>query len=244
MKPSQDSENSDQFGLVSSSQTGVHPQLEKHLKRHLQSSWSQPLHQPSVEMFKQLKFRAALFSGAPVVLDSGCGTGSSSQRLADMFPEHLIIGVDQSLARLSKSGAGSGFYQNGNCVLLRAELSTFWRLLLEAGVKVERHYLLYPNPWPKSGHLQRRWHGHPVFPSLLNLGGEIELRCNWEIYAMEFARAVNLATGADLQVAKIKPESGISPFEQKYMDRGQTLYGVNVAARYTRDFLSSQKATQ
>jgi tRNA (guanine-N7-)-methyltransferase len=244
MKPSQDSKNGDQCGLVSSSQTGVHPQLEKHLQRHLQSSWAQPLHQPSVEAFKQSKFRTALRSASSVVLDSGCGTGSSSQHLADILPGHLVIGVDQSLARLSKSGAGSGFYQNGNCVLLRAELSTFWRLLLEADVKLERHYLLYPNPWPKSGHLQRRWHGHPVFPSLLNLGGEIELRCNWEIYALEFAQAVNFATGADLGVVKIKPESGISPFEQKYLDRGQTLYGVNVPARYTRDFLSSQKAAQ
>lgn len=195
-------------------------------------------------MFKHSKFSAALLEGAPVVLDSGCGTGGSSQRLAEMFPQCLVIGVDQSLARLSKSGAGSGFHQNGNCVLLRAELSTFWRLLLAADVQVERHYLLYPNPWPKAAHLKRRWHGHPVFPSLLNLGGAIELRCNWEIYAMEFAQAINLATGADLQVGKIEPESGISLFEQKYQERGQTLYSVNVPARCTRDFLASRTATQ
>ena len=34
----------------------------------------------------------------------------------------------------------------------------------------EQHYLLYPNPWPKAKHLQRRVHGHGSFPLLLQLG--------------------------------------------------------------------------
>ena len=118
-------------------------------------------------------------------------------------------------------------------MLLRAELSTFWRLLLNDGFSPERHYMLYPNPWPKPGHLKRRWHGHPVFPQLLGLGGEIEMRCNWEIYALEFARAVNLATGADIRPARIHPDVGISPFEQKYLERGQALFSVTVPARET-----------
>jgi tRNA (guanine-N7-)-methyltransferase len=231
----QGSANTDHCGLVSSNQSGVHPHLEKILRRHLQSVWLQPFHQPSVDVFHQLERTAVLSSDLPVILDSGCGTGESSQKLAEEFPGYLVIGVDQSLARLSKSGAASGFYHVGNCVLLRAELTTFWRLLFNSGLTLERHYLLYPNPWPKSTHLQRRWHGHPVFPTLLGLGGEIELRCNWEIYAREFAQAVNFVTGADLQVIHIQPESGISPFEQKYLHRGQALYSVTVPARETNN---------
>jgi hypothetical protein len=49
-------------------------------------------------------------------------------------------------------------------VFVRADLVDYWRLLAEAGIGLARHYILYPNPWPKIGHLARRWHAHPVFP--------------------------------------------------------------------------------
>jgi tRNA (guanine-N7-)-methyltransferase len=129
--------------------------------------------------------------------------------------------------------------QSGNCILVRAELETFWRLLAGDGLSVGRHCLFYPNPWPKPGHLQRRWHGHPVFPHLLMLGGEIELRCNWEIYALEFARAVRLATGQAVDVQAIQESSGVSPFEIKYLRRGQCLYRVAVPAQITAGFQSA-----
>jgi len=233
----------DSSGLVDSSQLGVHPNLEKHVLRHLESQWMQPLHRPSTETFERLKESGALLEGAPLILDSGCGTGASTQQLALRFPDSIVIGVDQSRVRLEKSGLSRGFLRAGNCILLRAELATFWRLLRADGVVLERHYLLYPNPWPKPGHLLRRWHAHPVFPSLLALAGEIEIRCNWEIYAREFALAVGLATGVQLTHEEFQPVSGISPFEKKYLARGQALFRVKVDARLTRSFRRAQAAT-
>lgn len=230
------SKNIDQSGLVTSSQTGVHPQLAKHLRRHMETPWLQPLHQPSVEVYCQLKNEGVFSGDQPFILDSGCGTGKSTQRLATLFPQHNVMGVDQSYARLAKSGVNSNFYRRENCFLIRAELATFWRLLLGDGYSPERHFLFYPNPWPKPGHLVRRWHGHPVFPQLLSLGGEIELRCNWEIYALEFAQAVTLATGVDVGVNAFIPDRGITPFEQKYLERGQQLYSVIVRAQTTAAF--------
>jgi tRNA (guanine-N7-)-methyltransferase len=228
--------NIDECGIVISSQAGVHPQLEKHVRRHLEKTWSQPFHHPSTDAYRHLNNEGVLSGDRAIILDSGCGTGKSTQRLAELFPRHIVIGVDQSQVRLAKSGVSSGFSRNGNCILLRAELSTFWRLLLIDGHTPERHFLFYPNPWPKPGHLKRRWHGHPVFPHLLSLGGEIEMRCNWEIYALEFAQAVNMATGADIRPEIINPDNGISPFEQKYLHRGQTLFSVTVPAPVTKKF--------
>ena len=232
----------DQSGLVSSSQTSVHPDLKNCVRRHLDTPWSQPFHKPTLDAYHRLENEGVLSKGQPIILDSGCGTGKSTQRLAGLYPRHSLIGVDRSHVRLAKSSKTPGFFHHGNCILLRAELSTFWRLLLNDGRLPERHYLLYPNPWPKPGHLIRRWHGHPVFPYLLALGGEIELRCNWEIYALEFARAVSIATGALPDVKKIQPESGISPFEQKYLERGQALFSVLVPAHITKTFHNSQPA--
>ena len=47
-----------------------------------------------------------------------------------------------------------------NLFLVRAELTDFWMLVArQSDWLVAKHYLLYPNPYPKSKHLQRRWHG-------------------------------------------------------------------------------------
>ncbi len=233
--------NINKSGLVTSSQIGVHPHLEKYVRRHLEKPWSQPFHQPTVEAYRQLENEGVFSAGQPIILDSGCGTGKSTQRLATLFPSYIVIGVDHSRVRLAKSGANSSFFRSGNCILSRADLPTFWRLLVNDGRSVETHFLFYPNPWPKPGHLLRRWHAHPVFPQLLALGGDIEMRCNWEIYALEFAQAVKYASGVVVKVHSFKPDSGVSPFEQKYLERGQSLFSVRVPAQVTVAFRHDQQ---
>jgi len=232
-------------GLVSSSQQGTHPRLVETLQRHLDHIWAQPFHRPTVAAYALLKSDCGFSGERPFVLDSGCGTGASTRKLADMYPGHVVVGVDQSGARLAKSGMQNGLLQRKNLILLRAELSTFWRLLAADGFIPDLHYLFYPNPWPKAAHLKRRWHGHPVFPLLLTLGGEIEMRCNWEIYAQEFALAAGLATGQPLDVTPFKPpcgkDSAASPFEKKYFQRGQSLFAVTIPASVTAAFRDSRQ---
>jgi len=231
-------------GMVNSSQTGTHPRLEVTVRRHLQTPWMQPLHSPTVDAYQRLVSESVFSEEFPIILDSGCGTGNSTQRLAELFPQHIVIGIDRSLVRLAKSGVDSGFNRRGNCILLRAELATFWRLMANDGHSPEMNCLFYPNPYPKSGHLSRRWHGHPVFPQLLSLGGEIELRCNWEIYALEFAQAIELACGTPVKVQNLQTKTAVSPFERKYLERGQQLYSVSVPASVTQDFRLHRQVAQ
>ena len=108
-------------------------------------------------------------------------------------------------------------------------MATFWRLALQANWRLERHYLLYPNPWPKPGHLQRRWHAHPVFSDMLGLGGRLEMRCNWSVYAEEFAFSVNRLTGLAVRPLAVAAGDPLSPFERKYRRSGHALYSVSCA---------------
>ncbi len=201
-----------------SSQSGPHQRLDEVVRRHLSTTWREPIRGFSQATFAALDHLAE----ADLIVDAGCGTCHSTIELACRFPAQTIIGVDRSEARLARAPA-----LPANAVLVRAELADFWRLARMAGWRLRRHYLLYPNPWPKPGHLQRRWHAHPVWPDLLALGGRLEMRTNFDRYAEEFARALELAGHASrLQVLSLRPEAAISPFETKYARSGHRLFRV------------------
>ncbi len=210
---------------VRSSQAGIHPRLPALLDRHRGQNWRQPLHSPTVAAFEALQDVLG-GTGQGIILDSGCGTGASTFELARRFPESIVVGVDKSAARLARGGAVDFPHVSANAVLLRADLTSFWRLARSAGWKLVRHYLLYPNPWPKPGQLQRRWHAHPVFPELVQLGGRIEMRCNWRPYAEEFAFALNDLAGSAVEPSPLAEDEPVSPFERKYRASGHPLYAV------------------
>lgn len=215
---------------VTSSQPGIHPALARQVTKHRRQAWQRPVAAHSERAFAGCAGRVAAFSG-PVMLDAGCGTGASSLQLAIANPDALVIGVDKSVARLGRGIAGD---RQDNLLLLRADLVDFWRLAAAAQWQLARHYLLYPNPWPKPGHLGRRWHAHPVFPTLLALGGELELRTNWETYAMEWQQALLLhGRSAELDSFESCAGAGVagpaaSPFERKYLASGQRCWRVQV----------------
>jgi tRNA G46 methylase TrmB len=140
----------------------------------------------------------------------------------------------------------------GNALVVRADVIDFWRLLADELIVtsdwvIEKHFLLYPNPYPKPHHLLRRWHGHPVFPTLLRLSASLEVRTNWHLYAEEFALAVQVAQQIATEQAQrtgsqnarylprtyrainwtletFSPAAPITAFERKYASSGQTLY--------------------
>ena len=211
--------------LIDSSQQTPHRDLEKVVRQHLEHYWRKPLAEHNRQAFAAAcDWRAKQGEGRALLLDSGCGTGRSAIRLAAMHPQALVIGLDQSAARIR---VGQGAEQPDNLLLLRAEAADFWRLAEQAGWQLSGHYLLYPNPWPKPGHLRRRWHGHPVFPTLLALGGRLELRSNWRLYVQEFARALSLA-GYTVAPRDLPAQDPLTDFERKYRHSGHGLYQLSV----------------
>ena len=213
---------------VHSSQVAVHERLEELVRRHAVSPWQAPLHRPTVELFECVAdWRRAQGTDRPLVLDTGCGTGASTRRLVKRHPDQLVLGVDQSAARLRRVGADAGFATEGAVAWVRAELTTFWRLVGEAGWPISHQYLLYPNPWPKPGQVQRRWHGHPVFPTIVSLGGRLELRTNWRVYADELRLALETLAQTPGAVQPLDPgKEALTPFERKYAASGHALWQV------------------
>ncbi|MFK8067723.1 MAG: tRNA (guanosine(46)-N(7))-methyltransferase TrmB [Gammaproteobacteria bacterium] len=226
MKPARLS-SPDLSRIVTSNQDGIHPDLEEVVKRHLNSTFQKPIPEYAYEVLDQIEKKLAQ-NGGKLILDSGCGTGASSINLSDQFPDDLIVGIDQSIVRLNKKKT-----QKENVLFFRASVIDIWSLMQKQDWKIDQHFLLYPNPWPKKKHLKRRWHGHPVFPSLLKISKSLELRTNWKIYAEEFAKTIEIATTNKNPVEEISTTDlnfkPISPFEKKYLASGQKVYSYRMA---------------
>ena len=204
---------------VVSAQIDLHTDLPRQLDRHRQSVYQKPLADYNRSAYAEM--RARWDGAAPLILDAGCGVGWSTLQLAAQYPDHFVVGVDQSADRLAR---GKPSRIPDNACFIRADLVDFWRLLAMDQVILARHYLLYPNPWPKPEHLKRRWHGHPVFPSILALGGIVECRSNWSIYLQELAYAMGVFRGRAPVVEAWHPTQFLTPFERKYHAAGQDLW--------------------
>lgn len=207
---------------ITTAQQAPHPRLLSRLQRHLQQPFAR---QPGPGMQAAFAEIAAWRAqqDLPLVLDAGCGRGHSTRLLAEQHPGYAVLGLDKSSQRLTHDTSPLP----ANAGLFRIELVDFWLLAAAAGWCFEKVYLLYPNPWPKAEHLKHRWHGHAIFPYILHSARAFELRCNWQVYAQEFARCCGLVLGGEApQVQGFQPEAYLTAFERKYALAGQGLYRV------------------
>ena len=203
----------------------VHKDLESIVKKHISNPYKKPYRQFSEALFHQIdEIRKNI--NLPIILDSGCGTGISSFNLARQYPDTLIIGIDKSEKRLDKIIKTESIHHKDNLIHARADVIDIWRLAKKSNWNITKHFLLYPNPWPKKDQLKRRWHGHPVFPEMVCLCDHIEMRTNWKIYAEEFKLALEIVTKKSVLINMINTNEFISPFEKKYYESGHELYRV------------------
>jgi tRNA G46 methylase TrmB len=203
---------------INSDQKDVHINLDRTIERHLHRPWIKPVPAHTRHAFDKAMTWWRERGRPTLILDSFCGTGMSTAFLARHNPEACVIGLDKSSHRLSKHTV-----ESPNYLLIRAECESFWQCLVHENINIEQHWMLYPNPWPKAGQLKRRIHGHPSFPLIKTLGGQIELRTNWHIYAKEFYQACE-QLGIRGTLEPFAPATPMTLFETKYLARGHGLW--------------------
>lgn len=211
---------------VASPQIGAHRLLPHLVAKHAAHAFRKPPAPYSVAAFE--RFLGAWERRAAPILDAGCGTGESTSTLARAEPARLVVGIDRSAARLARAIARP--QQAANALFLRADMVDFWILLASEGIAPHAQYLLYPNPWPKPRQVMRRWPAHPIFPTVLALGGYIECRSNWQVYVEEFALAAKLLSGLTAQATCFIADTPLTLFERKYAAAGHRLYRATLTA--------------
>ena len=208
---------------IETNQEDPHARLEETVRKHMQHAFRRPIADHTKRAFAEVEQKIAS-RDRPLILDACCGTGDSSRKLAELHADHWVVGVDKSEHRLSRERVGKPL---PNLILVRADLNDFYRLAATSGWKPAFHYILYPNPWPKAEHLGRRWHGAPVFPFIVKVGGQLEVRSNWKIYLQEFAAAIKIM-GFVGKLEAYEPQSYLTLFEKKYHESRQDIWRFRV----------------
>jgi tRNA G46 methylase TrmB len=203
---------------ITTNQIGIHQNLHKVVSRQLANVSQKPLSAHTQQAFQDVMSWLGDWNG-DLILDSCCGVGESTVNIARQHPNARVIGIDKSALRTEKHLAYASTLEN--YVVLRADLNDFLKLLVLNDKKLTKHYLLYPNPYPKSAHLQRRWYATSALKDILSLGGVLEVRSNWQLYIQEFSAALDIANVSN-QVSVFTSDRAITPFERKYWQSGQS----------------------
>lgn len=204
---------------IETNQTGHHASLEKVVTKYLNSETKKPFSEHSLNAMQQVKTWLGDWQG-DLIFDSCCGVGESSVHIAQTNPDAKVIGIDKSAVRLDKHQAYATT-DVSNYMIIRADLNDFWRLSVLEGWHLTKHYLLYPNPYPKTSQLQNRWYASSALPDIIKLGGLLEVRSNWQLYIEEFGLALKVA-GQNAIVNPYSTDRAITPFERKYWGSGQS----------------------
>lgn len=210
------------YSSFKTTQSTVANSLVNTVLRHAKTPYLRPIPKHQQEALSLL-LSFVKQEDRPIVIDSCCGTGLSTALLAERFPDHFVVGIDKSIARLSRSPALS----SSNYILIRGDVIDLWRLLSQENLPITHHFLFFPNPWPKATQLKRRFHAHPVFSTMAKLAPYFEMRTNWDIYALECQEALGtLGLKASLEIKK--DQSYISLFEKKYQAASCSIYVVKL----------------
>lgn len=162
---------------------------------------------------------------APVVLDLGCGHGAAAIGYAVAHPDHDVLAVDvhppgvaRMLAAADVRGVPNLWAHIGDAVAL---LET--RI---ASASLHAVHLFFPDPWPKTRHLKRRFiseHTLDLIADRLEPGGSLLVATDHASYA-EHALA-ELAAHRSFEVAENdrpewRPHEG---FEAKGLAAGRSV---------------------
>lgn len=197
--------------------------LKSTIRKYCAHPYKRPISARAMRQFDYLLEHLHRFP-RPIIVDSGCGKGKSSQILAQSYPDHLVIAIDQSEYRLRSLRS----LRADNIYIVQENCIDFWRLLSASDLTIDMHLLLYPNPWPKKRHENRRWYAHPIAPLLLNMSRLTIMRSNWLAYLQASAVVANqLGLCHSLESLSDLSEP-LSHFEAKYCQHHIPLYQLKI----------------
>lgn len=177
--------------------------------------------------FEPLDLPKIFGRSAPLHVDLGCGDGTFLFALAEKTPEKNFIGTERLLHRVKKACRKADKIDNMR--VLRIETSYAVRYLLPAE-SVEMFHLLFPDPWEKRRHHQRRIVGLEFLRAIhaaLVPDGVLRVVTDHRDYFDKIQEVA--ARSGDFRIAPNGAEDyPASTFEEKFKQQGIEIYRLEL----------------
>ena len=164
---------------------------------------------------------------APLHVDLGCGDGAFLFALAQHMPEKNFLGTERLLHRVKKACRKAD--QIDNMQIIRVESAYAVKHLLPAQ-SVEMFHLLFPDPWTKRKHHQRRIVGLDFLKTVhaaLIPNGIFRVATDHEEYFEQIQQVA-----ARLQIFDVGKSDSVpypaSTFEAQYQQQGVPIYRLEL----------------
>lgn len=177
--------------------------------------------------FEPLDLPKIFGRSAPLHVDLGCGDGAFLFALAEKTPEKNFLGTERLLHRVKKACRKAE--QIGNMHVLRIETSYAVRHLLPEQ-SVEMFHLMFPDPWEKRRHHQRRIVGLDFLKDIhtaLAPGGALRVTTDHREYFDQIQEVA--ARTEKFEIAQGNgSDYPASTFEEKFQQQGIEIYRLEL----------------
>ena len=160
-------------------------------------------------------------------VDLGCGDGSFVCELAQQFPEKNFLGIERLTKRVEKVRRKAKKFENVR--VLHADSLFAVRYLLPEN-SVESFYLLFPDPWPKRRHQQRRIFTREFLDAIaaaLEKHGLLHVATD----QLDYFRQIERLSHADSKFEIVDRDEIVLPatkFERTFREQGLPIYRLTL----------------
>lgn len=192
------------------------------MSRKYQSHW------PLIPQNEQ-KWREERAKYSQLVIEIGAGQGLHAIQYAESHPDTLYIAIERTQTKFARMASRLEHHPHIQNLLLLNQDAIPWISSNIGPAEVDAYFILYPNPYPKAGQANKRWHYMPFMDYLIETlkpRGSVTMATNIESYyreaCVEFERRedVNVTSTGEVPT----DFKGRTHFERKYLERGETCY--------------------
>jgi tRNA (guanine-N7-)-methyltransferase len=175
----------------------------------------------------RLKIDEVFARPAPLEVDLGCGDGSFLASLAAMHPERNFLGVERLAGRIRSACYKARTLSNVRVLRIETTYAVGY-LLPPASVSV--FHFLFPDPWPKRRHHERRVFKADFLVTLIDAltpEGVLHIATDQHDYFEEMAALVR----ARVELRPVSDQLGELPattFEKRFRSSGQPIYRLEL----------------
>ena len=162
--------------------------------------------------------------GGPLLVDIGVGSGEATRSWAASRPDARVLALELHRPGIAKLLAALEAEDRTNVRVVEADALLVLDELDPGSVAEVR--VLFPDPWPKRRHVQRRMVDRAFLGAVARVlapGGALHLATDWDDYADHMRSMVATDRRFVLVESVGRPDRPVTAYEQRGIDAGRSI---------------------